>query len=124
MMTDPADVANSLGFATGKSSEARAISALLFIGASTNVMDVYSALNSSPWTAENFGADPAKAASCKEYVWHAIGFSSVYCALASMLAGSWWPIIGGVIADGYMYWLYNRALKRGAAAGSNGWQNG
>lgn len=99
----------------------RAIAALLFLNASTMVMDVYSALNSSPWTAENFGADPAKAASCREYVWHGIAFSSAYCIAAGVLAGSYWPIIGGAIADIYMYWLYDRALKRGATAGTNGW---
>lgn len=106
----------------GGKSVSRAVAALLFINASTNVMDVYSALNSSPWTAENFGADPEKAASCREYVWHAIGFSTAYCVAASALAGSWWPIIGGLIADAYMYWLYERALRRGGAAGSTSWR--
>jgi hypothetical protein len=98
-----------------------ALAAILFLAASTNAMDVYSALNSSPWTAENFGADPAKAKSCTEYVWHAIGISTAFGITSSLIAHSWVPIIGVVVADGYMYWLYDRALKRGMAAGTDGW---
>lgn len=98
-----------------------ALAALLFIGAITNVVDVMSALNSSPWTAENFGADPDKAKSCKEYVMHSVAFSTGLTIAASLIAKSWWPVIGGMVANGYMYWLYNRALQRGQVAGSEGW---
>lgn len=98
--------------------------ALLFIAAGTNVMDVYSALNSSPWTSENFGADEEKAASCWEYVLHSVAWTSFYSAMAALLARSWWPVIGAVIANAYMMWLYKRALARGRAAGSKRWTNG
>jgi hypothetical protein len=100
---------------------ARALGALLFMQASTNAMDVYSALNSSPWTAENFGADPEKAASCMEYVMHSIAITSFFGISSTVIAKSWWPVIGTALADGYMFWLYNRALQRGAKAGSTGW---
>jgi hypothetical protein len=95
--------------------------ALLFLQASTNAMDVFSAVNSSPWTAENFGGDQQKASSVQEYVWHGVGLTIFYLLGATVLSGSIWPIIGGGITLAYMYWLYNRALKRGAANDSQGW---
>lgn len=100
-----------------------AVAAILFLQAGTNVMDVYSALNSSPWTSENFGADAQKAKSCMEYVLHSVAWTSFYCGVAALLAHSWWPVFGMVLANVYMYWLYKRALARGATAGSKGWAN-
>lgn len=105
----------------GLDSARGAVGALLFLQAATNVFDVYSALNSSPWTSENFGADPEKAASCREYVWHAVGWTTFYCGLAAIIAKSWWPIFGLVLANVYLVWLYERALGRGAVSGSDGW---
>lgn len=99
----------------------RAISALLFIQSSTNAMDVYSALNSSPWTAQSFGADPEKRAACLEYVYHSLAVTAFYSGAAALLAGSWWPVIGWALASGYMYWLYVRALQRAQDSGSTGW---
>lgn len=103
------------------SADKRALSALLFTAAMTNCLDVYSALNSSPWTAENFGADPAKAKSCREYVLHSIVVTTATGAVSAAIARSWWPIVGTLIANAYMYWLYERALSRGAIAGTSGW---
>jgi hypothetical protein len=99
----------------------RVASAILFIQASTNALDVYSALNSSPWTAQSFGADPEKRRACMEYVYHSIGVTAFYAITASLIAQNPWPIIGMVIADGYMYWLYTRALNRAMESGSQGW---
>ncbi len=95
--------------------------AILFMQAGTLAMDVYSAVNSSPWTAENFGADPAKAKSCREYVYHAIGLTFFFVTVAAVVARSWWPLIGGFIMTAYMYWLYDRALSRGSTTNSQGW---
>jgi hypothetical protein len=100
---------------------ARVGAAILFLQASTNAMDVFSAVNSSPWTAENFGGDQAKSASVQEYVWHGVGLTIFYVVGASVLARSAWPLIGGGITLGYMWWLYRRALQRGAARSSTGW---
>ena len=100
---------------------ARAMSAVLFIQASTNAMDVFSALNSSPWTAESFAGDQAKRDACMEYVKHSLAVTAFYCFSAAILAKNVWPIIGWAIAAIYMYWLYTRALARGQAAGSQGW---
>jgi hypothetical protein len=99
----------------------RGLSALLFIQASTNALDVYSALNSSPWTAQSFGADPEKRRACMEYVYHSIGVTAFYAIAASLIAQNPWPVIGMTIADGYMYWLYKRALDRATASGSTSW---
>jgi hypothetical protein len=99
----------------------RAVSAILFIQASTNALDVYSALNSSPWTAQSFGADPEKRKACMEYVYHSIGVTAFYAIAAAAIARNAWPIVGMVIADVYMYWLYTRALKRAVSSGSTSW---
>jgi|SRR5215469_2075950 len=98
------------------------MAAILFIQSGTNAYDAYSAVNSSPWTAENVGGDAEKAASMREYCYHAIVITSIYSIGGATIAKSWWPIIGGGIAGGYMYWLYQRALKRGFDAGST-WQS-
>lgn len=99
----------------------RAISAILFIQASTNAMDVYSALNSSPWTAQSFGADPDKRRACMEYVGHSIAVSAFYAIAAALIARNPWPVVGMAIADVYMYWLYRRALDRAVSSGSASW---
>ena len=105
----------------GGGASARAVGALLFMTSAMTTLDAYSTLNSSPWTAENFGADPEKAASCKEYISHAVVYSSAYAILSSVIAKSGWPIVGSAVSNAYLVWLYSRALKRGAVAGSGGW---
>lgn len=100
---------------------ARTLGAILFIQSSTNSLDVFSALNSSPWTAESFGADEDKRAACLEYVHHSLVVTAFYNGAAALLAGSWWPVIGWAIASTYMYWLYSRALGRAMDSGSTGW---
>ena len=96
--------------------------ALLFMAAGTNAYDAYSAVNSSPWTAETVGGDQKKADSMKEYCYHAVIITFIYATGGAVIAKSWWPIIGGGVAGTYMYWLYMRALKRGFDEGSN-WQS-
>jgi hypothetical protein len=107
----------------GSNDAERGLSALLFIQASTNALDVYSALNSSPWTAQSFGADPEKRRACMEYVHHSIGVTAFYAIAAAVIAKNPWPVIGMVIADGYMYWLYKRALDRAQESGSTSWDD-
>lgn len=99
----------------------RAVAALLFMTSAMTTLDAYSTLNSSPWTSENFGADERKAKSSREYVTHAVVFSSAYAVASALLAGSWWPVVGSAVANSYLVWLYDRALKRGANTGSSGW---
>ena len=115
-----AELSVGSGFGLG-SDAARIAAAILFLQASTNAMDVFSAVNSSPWTAENFSGDESKNASVREYVWHGVGLTIFYVVGASVLARSPWPVIGGGITLAYMFWLYRRALERGAARGSSDW---
>lgn len=105
----------------GLTSGNRELAALLFMAASTNAMDAYSALNSSPWTAESFGGNPEKAKACHEYVCHAVAITTAWGIASSVIAKNPWPIIGTVLMDGYMYWLYRRALTRAVEKGSQGW---
>ena len=99
----------------------RAMGAILFISASTNAFDIYSALNSSPWTAESFGGDPDKAKACREYVYHSLAVTAFYSFGAAAIARSWWPIAGWLIASAYMFFLYERALARAENRGSTSW---
>ena len=101
-----------------------AVAAVLFMQSATLAMDVYSAVNSSPWTVENFGADPEKAKSVREYVKHGAALSIFFSVGAAWIAHSFWPIAGMVVALAYMWWLYMRALGRGEVSGSNQWAKG
>lgn len=103
---------------------AKGVAALLFMTSAMMTLDAYSTFQSSPWTAENFGADPAKTKSAKEYLCHAVGFSMVYAIASAYMAHSVWPIVGAAIANMYLVWLYLRALDRGKATGSTGWMKG
>lgn len=85
--------------------------------------NVYGALNSSPWTAENFGADPEKARSCRQYVLQADIANIALGIGASLLSQNWAPLAGILVITVYMHCMYERALKKGAAAGSEGWAN-
>jgi hypothetical protein len=100
-----------------------ALSAILFLAGATNALDACSTLNSSPWTAESFGGDPEKAKSCREYLNHAMGITLAYGLAASAIAKNPYPFYGTVIIDAYLYWLYDRALKRAVASKSTGWKN-
>jgi hypothetical protein len=90
----------------------RTAAALLFMQAGMVVFDTYSTLNSSPWTAENVGADPDKFASLQEYVMHAAIYSTAYCVGAAVIGNSAFPLYGAVINNCYLYWIYNRAATR------------
>lgn len=93
----------------------------IFLMALAEAFNVYGALNSSPWTAENFGADPEKAKSCRRYVLQA-DFVNVALGIGtSLISESPWPLIGIGLITVYMHWMYDRALKKGAVAGTDSW---
>jgi hypothetical protein len=100
----------------------RVASGLLLMGAATMTMDVCSAVNSSPWTAESFGGDPAKMSALKFYVWNGVAVTSAFCVGSAVLARNVWPVIGAALANIYMVWLYYRAMGRARASGSTSWQ--
>jgi hypothetical protein len=104
------------------------VAALLFLTASMNTLDAYSTLNSSPWTAESFGADERRAAALREYVSHAVTYSMLYAVAASVIAhgktATGAILTGAVITNLYLVFLYSRASRRGREAGSSNWANG
>lgn len=104
------------------------LAALLFMTASMNTLDAYSTLNSSPWTAESFGADERRAKALKEYVAHAVVYSMAYATAAAFIAhgkaATWAILIGATVTNAYLVMLYMRASMRGREAGSAGWANG
>lgn len=107
--------------ADGVGDGTRVAAAVLLMTSGMMTLDAYSTFQSSPWTAENFGADEQKVKSAREYLVHAVGFSMVYASAGAWVAGSPWPVLGAGVANGYLVWLYLRAFRRGALAGSDGW---
>lgn len=105
-----------------------ALAAILFLGAINETMQAYGTLNSSPWTAESFGADDRRAAALREYVTHAVVFSMATAAIAAAVAkgrqATWAILIGAAGTNAYLVWLYTRASRRGREAGDAGWANG
>lgn len=115
------------GFEAG-ASNANALAAVLFLAAINETMQAYGTLNSSPWTAESFGADDRRAAAMREYVTHAVIFSTATSLIAAWVADGQAAtaaiILGAAGTNVYLVWLYLRASKRGRAAGDAGWANG
>lgn len=103
-----------------------ALAAMLFLQSSQNTLDVYSTLNSSPWTAESFGGDERRAGALREYVTHAVVYSIGYAIVAAAIARrkfGYWILAAAVATNIYLIWLYSRAMRRGRAAGTRGWHN-
>ena len=63
-----------------------ATGALLLITAYGQIWEIISALNSSPWTAENFGADAGKAKSAREYLAHSTISGAAIAGLAARIS--------------------------------------
>lgn len=103
------------------SESATAAGAGIFLMALAEAFNVYGALNSSPWTAENFGADPEKARSCRRYVLQADVVNIALGVGTSIISKSPWPLAGILVITVYMHYMYERALAKGRAAGSDGW---
>ena len=85
-------------------------------------MDVYSATNSSPWTAFKFANDKDAEEALWYYVKHAIAITGVINIGGAIIARSWIPIIGATLASAYMYWLYYDAVEKGKEKETTSWQ--
>ena len=113
---------------TAGASGGDAIAAILFLSAINETMQAYGTLNSSPWTAESFGADDRRAAALKEYVCHAVAFSMLTSVIAAYVAKGAKPtaaiLLGAAGTNAYLVWLYSRASRRGREAGSASWAKG
>jgi hypothetical protein len=105
-----------------------AMAAVLFLAAINETMQAYGTLNSSPWTAESFGADDRRARALREYVAHAVVFSMATSLVAAFVARGTKAtaaiLLGAAGTNLYLVWLYSRASLRGKAAGSADWANG
>lgn len=94
-----------------------AIAFMVAVGESFNVM---SALNSSPWSAENFTADDDMRESLMRYVrWTAVVCVTMGAA-ASAIDRSPWPLIGTVTVTILAWWLYSRAADMGMERNADG----
>lgn len=82
---------------------------------------IYSTLNSSPWTAESFGADPEKARSCLYYSKLATLTNVVLGIFTSLITGTLWPAVGFGVVTVEMHYLYHRAVAKARAKGSTSW---
>jgi len=88
-----------------------AVAGLAFMVAFGEAFNIVSALNSSPWTAENFGGDPAKEASVRKWVHQSIGICAALGTVGSVMTRSWAPLIG-TMAIGAVARLALRAVSR------------
>lgn len=86
-------------------------------------MDVFSATNSSPWTAYRFGGDEESVEALWRYVRHALILTALTNIGAAWIAGSPMPVIGAAVGSAYMTWLYYDAVQAGAAADNEGWES-
>jgi hypothetical protein len=84
----------------------------LFLIGYYEFFNLVGALNSSPWTAESFGGDPAKNESARRYVKHAMVNGVLASGAGVLIGGTWWPLIGTAVAGAYTWWIYYRALAR------------
>ena len=108
----------------GHGATRRAIAGVLLLESFNTTLQAYGSLNSSPWTAENFGGDMKKNRSVREYVMHAIGVSMVMAAASSWTAQTPVPLLGSLAGNTYLWWIYQRALRRAEDDCSDGWRSG
>lgn len=95
----------------------RGIAGLLFLEGVGQAYNVVSATNSSPQTTEVFG-DAKRRATLMKWVWIGHGQVIVFMGLASFIAKSWWPLIGGGLVTATMHCCYSYA-KNCAAKGDS-----
>jgi hypothetical protein len=100
----------------------RMLAALLFITGYYEFFNLAGAFNSSPWTAESFGGDPAKNASARRYVRKTVIRGVLVTGAGVVISGSWWPLIGTTLAAADTWWTYDQALAVAASTGSAGFQ--
>lgn len=101
----------------------KALAAVLFISSATNALDVFSAVNSSPWTAYNFANDAKAKQALRYYVTHAVVITVLINLVGSSISRSYWPIAGATVASVYMWWLYEDAVKKGEKEKSEAWSS-
>ena len=90
----------------------RMIAALLFVEQGNYAYNAFSAIMSSPWSTGKFSEDPEADAEARFYIHQSLAISSAFSIASSLIGRTLWPIAGQATVAGYMYWLYDRSLKR------------
>lgn len=85
--------------------------AALFGVAATLVYTIFSANCSSPQTTELFAGE--RSGTLWRYVRTAGWQSALLVGIMAARGGSSWPVIGGAITGGMLWYTYDRALERG-----------
>lgn len=91
-----------------------AISALLFMVAVNEAMQVFGTFCSSPQTTELFAK--VREATLMKWVVVANVNAIAISGFASLLARSLWPLIGGLLVIAELHWLYKHAARVGKRA--------
>lgn len=94
--------------------EVHASDAIAFGVAADLVYNVFSATNSSPQTTELFAAD--RSATLWKYVKAGGVQSAILVGIMAWRGKSIWPVIGGGLAGGMMWFMYAHALKAGGGS--------
>jgi hypothetical protein len=97
--------------------------AIAFGVAADLVYNVFSATNSSPQTTELFAGE--RSATMWKYVKLGGLQGAVLVGIMAVRGKSVWPILGGLVAGGAMWWMYRHALQEGTKAqAGTGWARG
>lgn len=107
----------------GMRGPAAAAAATLFLIGYYEFFNLVGAFNSSPWTAESFGGDPAKNESARRYVKHAMVRGMLASGAGVLIGGMWWPLIGTAAGAVDTWLIYDHALKKAEATGSVSFQS-
>lgn len=107
------------GAASGDNTR-RGIAGVLFIGTVDAMYNVYSAVHSSLWSAENFGTDEPTRSAARYYVGVAVVKSGVLALLTAWIARRVWPLIAWAVVNAMMVPMYARALRNAADRNGGG----
>jgi len=91
----------------------------LFLMSLGSAFEVLSAMNSSPWTIENVGANPDKARSAMKYTYLGLGMAAAIGAGASLLTATIWPLLGVAFVSILMIFVYKHAIGNAIQNGSS-----
>jgi hypothetical protein len=97
-----------------EASTGRALAALLFITYALAALDAFSSVHSSPYTAEVRGGSAENDERVRRYARTSVYVGIGLGAAGTAISGKAWPFFGAVVACGFMYVLYDRALKNAA----------
>lgn len=95
--------------------KANPVAAMLYMVTVDASLNVFSAQNSSPQTTELFAKDRKE--TLMKYVYIGDATTVGLGVLASVIAGSWWPLGGALTVALFMHFLYVHAARKGQEPG-------